>query len=318
MSAPMCTRVLADFGARVIKVENPKGGDFARDYDDVVNGPGGWPRTSSGQPRQGIGHPRPEVAAGMDVLHRLARPRRRLRVQPRAGRDRADGPRARRTCRAGTLTSSPSRSTATDPAARSRTSAPTTCWCRPKSGACAVTGYPGYARQARTARWPISPPGCTPRCRSWRCCSAAHAAAEGPAPAVELSLFDVMTDIMGYQLTYTQHSGIDQQPLGVSSPAVAPYGAFAHPRRPDRGARHHQRPRMATGGPRDHRPPRPGRRSALRHQRRPLRAPRRSSTRPSKPGVRSMISRTSRRSPTTPASATPGTTCPARSSCTRS
>ena len=46
------------------------------------------------------------------------------------------------------------------------------------------------------------------------------------APAVELSLFDVMTDVMGYALTYTQHSGIDQQPLGVSSPAVAPYGAF--------------------------------------------------------------------------------------------
>ena len=38
VSAPMCTRVLADFGARVIKVENPKGGDYARYYDDVVNG----------------------------------------------------------------------------------------------------------------------------------------------------------------------------------------------------------------------------------------------------------------------------------------
>src|SRR5207248_2187446 len=37
---------------------------------------------------------------------------------------------------------------------------------------------------------------------------------------------DTMADIMGYQLTYTQHSGVDQQPLGVSSPAVAPYGAF--------------------------------------------------------------------------------------------
>ncbi|MGD9517616.1 CoA transferase, partial [Mycolicibacterium sp.] len=47
-----------------------------------------------------------------------------------------------------------------------------------------------------------------------------------PVPSVELSLFDVMTDVMGYALTYTQHSGIDQEPLGVGSPAVAPYGAF--------------------------------------------------------------------------------------------
>jgi crotonobetainyl-CoA:carnitine CoA-transferase CaiB-like acyl-CoA transferase len=35
VSAPMCTRVLADFGARVIKVENPNGGDFARHYDEL-------------------------------------------------------------------------------------------------------------------------------------------------------------------------------------------------------------------------------------------------------------------------------------------
>jgi crotonobetainyl-CoA:carnitine CoA-transferase CaiB-like acyl-CoA transferase len=41
VSAPMCTRALADFGARVIKVENPPAADFARHYDDVVNGPGG-------------------------------------------------------------------------------------------------------------------------------------------------------------------------------------------------------------------------------------------------------------------------------------
>ncbi|MGO4425417.1 CaiB/BaiF CoA transferase family protein [Streptomyces sp. MCAF7] len=38
VSAPMCTRTLGDFGARVIKVENPEGGDFARHYDDVVGG----------------------------------------------------------------------------------------------------------------------------------------------------------------------------------------------------------------------------------------------------------------------------------------
>jgi crotonobetainyl-CoA:carnitine CoA-transferase CaiB-like acyl-CoA transferase len=41
-----------------------------------------------------------------------------------------------------------------------------------------------------------------------------------------VSLFDTMMDLMGYPLTYAQHSGIDQQPLGMNSPAVAPYGSF--------------------------------------------------------------------------------------------
>ena len=72
MAAPMCTRVLADFGARVIKVENPNGGDFARDYDDVVNGPGGlaahfvWCNRGKESVTLNLKSP-----AGMDILHRL-------------------------------------------------------------------------------------------------------------------------------------------------------------------------------------------------------------------------------------------------------
>jgi crotonobetainyl-CoA:carnitine CoA-transferase CaiB-like acyl-CoA transferase len=38
VSAPMATRHLADLGARVIKIERPDGGDFARAYDTTVNG----------------------------------------------------------------------------------------------------------------------------------------------------------------------------------------------------------------------------------------------------------------------------------------
>ena len=72
VAAPMCTRVLADFGARIIKVENPNGGDFARDYDDVVNGPGGlaahfvW--CNRGKESVTLNTKSP---AGMDLLHRL-------------------------------------------------------------------------------------------------------------------------------------------------------------------------------------------------------------------------------------------------------
>src|SRR5438874_7852086 len=38
VSAPFATRQLADFGARVIKIERPGVGDFARSYDERVRG----------------------------------------------------------------------------------------------------------------------------------------------------------------------------------------------------------------------------------------------------------------------------------------
>ena len=38
IAAPFCTRQLADMGARVIKIERPKVGDFARGYDERVRG----------------------------------------------------------------------------------------------------------------------------------------------------------------------------------------------------------------------------------------------------------------------------------------
>ncbi len=38
VAAPFATRQLADLGARVIKVERPDGGDFARGYDERVKG----------------------------------------------------------------------------------------------------------------------------------------------------------------------------------------------------------------------------------------------------------------------------------------
>src|SRR3970040_2930896 len=38
VSAPFTTRQLADLGARVIKIERPQAGDFARAYDETVLG----------------------------------------------------------------------------------------------------------------------------------------------------------------------------------------------------------------------------------------------------------------------------------------
>lgn len=69
VAAPFCTRQLADLGARVIKIERPDVGDFARDYDDRVNGLASyfvWSNRSKESLTLDIKHSRAK-----DILNRL-------------------------------------------------------------------------------------------------------------------------------------------------------------------------------------------------------------------------------------------------------
>lgn len=221
ISAPMCTRTLGDFGARVIKVENPKGGDFARHYDDVVKGLGAhfvW--VNRGKESVALDLKTP---AGMAVLHRLL--------------ERADvlvsnltpGTTAKLGISPADLTSRhpeliPVEIDGYGPGGPLSHKRAYDLLVQAESGACAVTGHPGAPAKP-------GPPVAD-------VCSGLYAALSvvallcgrglgvGPAASsVAVSLFDTMTELMGYPLTYTRHSGIEQQPLGMSSPAVAPYGA---------------------------------------------------------------------------------------------
>lgn len=221
VSAPMCTRVLADFGARVIKVENPQGGDFARHYDDVVNGLAAhfvWANRNKESVALDLKSP-----AGLDILHRLLDradalvsnlapgSTARLGVSPDQLRERhpdvvaveIDGYGS-----GGPL----SHKRAYDLLAQS------------EAGSCAVTGYPGKPAKPGPPVADISTGLYSALSIMAMLYSRDGRARRGAA--VSVSLFDTMMDLMGYPLTYTQHSGIDQQPLGMSSPAVAPYGAY--------------------------------------------------------------------------------------------
>lgn len=69
IAAPFCTRQLADMGARVIKVERPGVGDFARNYDERVRGLSShfvWTNRSKESLTLDLKHP-----ASQDVLQRL-------------------------------------------------------------------------------------------------------------------------------------------------------------------------------------------------------------------------------------------------------
>lgn len=76
IAAPFCTRQLADLGARVIKIERPGSGDFARQYDHRVSGLAShfvWTNRSKESVALDVKHPEArgilaELVARADVL----------------------------------------------------------------------------------------------------------------------------------------------------------------------------------------------------------------------------------------------------------
>lgn len=83
-AAPTCGRMLRDFGANVIKVEDPSSGDFARQWTPFKNGLSlGFSRLNSGKRSLGIDLRKPQgrdlvrrMAAGVDVVLESFRPGR--------------------------------------------------------------------------------------------------------------------------------------------------------------------------------------------------------------------------------------------------
>ncbi|MEU6644455.1 CaiB/BaiF CoA-transferase family protein [Saccharomonospora sp. NPDC046836] len=225
VSAPMCSRTLGDLGARVIKVEQPRGGDFARHYDNVVNGLAAhfvWVNRGKESVTLDLKTP-----GGMAVLHQLI-DRADVLVSNLAPGTTAKLGIAPDDVVAGHPDVVVVEIDGYGPGGPLSHKRAYDLLVQAESGACAITGQPGspakpgppiadvcsglysalsvvallYEREARRGR----------------------GARRGAAVAV--SLFDTMTELMGYALTFTQHSGADQQPRGMGSPAVAPYGAY--------------------------------------------------------------------------------------------
>jgi itaconate CoA-transferase len=225
ISAPMCTRTLADFGARVIKVENPKGGDFARHYDDVVKGQAAhfvWANRGKESVTLDL-----KSEAGIDLLHRL------LDEADALVSNLAPGATARLGLSGDELAQRHPNLIAVEidgygsggPLSHKRAY---DLLVQAEAGVCAVTGFPGEPAKPGPPVADVSTGLYAALSIISLLYSRDRRVARGKGSAeVKVSLFDTAAEVMGYQLNYTRHSGVDQQPLGMSSPAVSPYGSYS-------------------------------------------------------------------------------------------
>jgi crotonobetainyl-CoA:carnitine CoA-transferase CaiB-like acyl-CoA transferase len=220
VAAPFCTRQLADLGARVIKVERPDGGDFARGYDHTVHGESSafvW--LNRGKESVQLDLKDPEHA---EDLHRLL--------------ERADVVVANLA-----------------PSALQRLGLDTDMLLRrhPRLIVCAISGYApdgelaakkAYDALIQAETGVMSLTG-TPSAPAKTGVSIADIAAgsyafsgvlaairhrdvTGEVLPVRVSLFDALTEWMAHPLYYTLYGGNAPEPMGTSHPSIAPYGAF--------------------------------------------------------------------------------------------
>lgn len=220
VAAPLATRHLADLGARVIKIENPKGGDFARGYDGAVNGIAAhfvWCNRGKESLTLDL-----RSEAGSQIMETL------LGQADVLIQNLAPGAAGRLGLSAAQATARHSRLIAVDisgygdggPFAQRRAY---DLLVQSEGASCSVTGQPGAPAKPGI---PVADIGAGMYAFSSVLAALYDRERTGAGTTISVALFDAVAEWMGYPLHYTLGTGIEQEPRGVGSPAVAPYGAY--------------------------------------------------------------------------------------------
>ncbi|WP_081239315.1 CaiB/BaiF CoA transferase family protein [Streptomyces viridosporus] len=220
VAAPYATRQLADLGARVIKVERPGEGDFARRYDTTVHGHSSyfvWLNRSKESLTLDLKDPR-----GRAILHQL------LEDADVFVQNLAPGAAGRLGLGAGELTRRYPRlipctisgyGTTGPWADRKAYDLLVQC----QTGLVSLTGTPDG-----TARTGISVADIAAGMYAYSGVLTAlyTRATTGTAPPVEVSLFEALAEWMGQPAYYTRYGGSQPPRLGTQHATIAPYGTY--------------------------------------------------------------------------------------------
>ncbi|MDH6135530.1 itaconate CoA-transferase [Kitasatospora sp. MAA4] len=220
VAAPLATRHLADLGARVVKVERPDGGDFARGYDRTVHGMAShfvWLnrgkesitldlKTAEGRAVLA------QLVAGADVFVQNLAPGAAARLGFGSAALRERDPRL--------ITVDMSGYGSTGPY-RDKRAYDMLIQC--EAGLASVTGP---AEQAVKTGVPTSDIAAGMYALSATMAALVGRAGSGEGAAIEISMFEATAEWLGYQLYYTQGSGVSPGRAGLSHPSLAPYDAY--------------------------------------------------------------------------------------------
>jgi len=221
VAAPFASRQLADLGARVIKIERPGTGDFARSYDTTVKGLAShfvW--TNRSKQSLTLDLKRPEAAGVLTMLlsradvflHNLA-PGAMARLGFGAASLRVSHPRLIVCEISGYGTTGPYRDKkAYDLLVQS------------EAGVVSVTGTPDTPSKVGVS---IADIAAGMYAFSSILAALVQRQTTGEGSALDISMFDSLAEWMGYPAYYAMYTGTPPERSGASHSTIAPYGPYA-------------------------------------------------------------------------------------------
>ena len=221
VAAPLAARHLADLGARVIKVERPDGGDFARGYDAAVRGEAShfvW--LNRGKESIAVDL---KAAEGQDVLTRLLAKADVFlhNLGPGAVERLGFGAEELLARHPSLVVCTMSGYGSTGPYRDKRAY---DLLVQSEAGLVSLTGTPDHPAKAGI---PVADIAAGMYALTNILGALMHRVRFGGAGAViEVTMFDALVEWMGHPILVTDHTGAQPPRVGLSHPVIAPYDAY--------------------------------------------------------------------------------------------